>query len=228
MKLSEKTVNVLKNYGTISEGMSFKKGNVLRTISKTRNILSQCKVEESFPQDFAIYDVNNFLSVLSLYKDNADITFDDKGLFMTNLSGRSKMQYRFCDPKMIVVPPEKEVTMPSIDVTFSLDKEDLEWIKGVSNVISAPNLAVRSDGKKINVVSYDASNDSSATNELTVGDGNGDSYNFIFKTEAIAKVMTFNYDISISQKGICYFKCKDVDLEYWISTEAGSTFNKKS
>ena len=67
MKLSEKTVNLLKNFAGINQSILFKKGNKLRTMSVMKNILAEAEVEEEFPKDFAIYDLVQFLNGVSLY-----------------------------------------------------------------------------------------------------------------------------------------------------------------
>ena len=64
MKLSEQTVNILKNFSTINQNILVKEGSQLRTMSTMKNILAEAPVTEDFPQDFGIYDLNEFLGVL--------------------------------------------------------------------------------------------------------------------------------------------------------------------
>ena len=67
MKLSESTVNLLKNFSSINQSILFKEGTKLRTISVMKNILVEANVAEEFPRDFGIYDLNQFLNGLSLH-----------------------------------------------------------------------------------------------------------------------------------------------------------------
>ena len=69
MKLSEKTLNILKNFSSINQSILVKQGNQLRTISVAKNILAEAEIKEDFPRDFAIYDLNQFLNGLSLHQD---------------------------------------------------------------------------------------------------------------------------------------------------------------
>jgi hypothetical protein len=69
MKLSESTINVLKNFANINAGMQFKEGSVIRTISKGQNVLGKATVTEKFEKDFVIYDLNRFLSLYSSLTD---------------------------------------------------------------------------------------------------------------------------------------------------------------
>ena len=76
MKLSEQTVNILKNFSTINQNILVKEGTQLRTMSTMKNILAEANVTEMFPRDFGIYDLNEFLGVLTLVKD-AELKFDN-------------------------------------------------------------------------------------------------------------------------------------------------------
>jgi hypothetical protein len=128
MQLSNDTINVLKNFGAINQGILFKKGKVLKTMSSGKNILAEVTIKEDIPTEFGIYDLNKFLSVVSLHKDNPTFEFGDKEVKIVGNKGRSKMKYRFCEPTMIVTPPEKQLAMPNPEVSFSLSAEDFDWV----------------------------------------------------------------------------------------------------
>ena len=68
MKLSDSTLSVLKNFSTINQSILFKQGKRLRTISVMKNILAEVTVEEEFPKDFGIYDLNQFLNGMGLHQ----------------------------------------------------------------------------------------------------------------------------------------------------------------
>ena len=75
MKLSNETLTVLKNFAGINSGIEFKKGNKIATISSTKTILAKATLKDNFPEDFCVYDLNQFLSVHSLHKDS-ELEFD--------------------------------------------------------------------------------------------------------------------------------------------------------
>ena len=108
MKLSESTINVLKNFATINAGMQFKEGSVIRTISKGQNVLGKATVTENFEKDFVIYDLNRFLSLCGSLKDPEIIINSDTNN-LTIKSGTSKTTYGLADGSMIVAPPAKEL-----------------------------------------------------------------------------------------------------------------------
>jgi len=227
MKLSNETLSVLKNFGAINPGIMFKKGSNLRTISSLKSILAEVTIKESIPSDFGVYDLNNFLSVVSLHKDDPSFDFDEKHVVIVGNKGRSKIKYRFCEPTMITLPPEKQVTMPDPEISFDFAAEDFDWIMKTSSVLSSPQIAIESNGSTLNIVTIDLQNDSAHTESLQLNeDCSGDKYRMIFKTENISKIMPGSYEVKISSKGIAHFKNKNVPLQYWISTEAGSKFEK--
>lgn len=225
MKLSKDTINILKNFAGINTGIVFNQGNVIKTISGNKNILAQATVAEAIPVQFGVYDLNNFLTVLSLHKEEPEIEFQEKNAVIAGRGGRSKVNYRFCDPTMVVAPPEKPIAMPEAEISFELSQDDLDWILRSAAVLGSPNVAVTSDGQTVSVVTFDASNDAASTNTLDVSAGNGDSFKMIFKTEAL-KMIPGSYDVKISSRGVSHFTNKARDLQYWITTEAGSTFTK--
>jgi hypothetical protein len=226
MKLSNETISVLKNFGAINQGLLFKPGKKLKTVSSHKNILAEVDIKEEIPAEFGIYDINNFLSVISLHKDDPSFEFDDKQVTIVGNKGRSKIKYRFTPATMIVTPPEKAITMPDAEIKFELSAEDFDWVMRAANVLSSPQVAIESDGKKVSVVTIDLQNDSAHTDALEIADGNGDKYRMVFKTENITKLMPGSYEVLVSSKGISHFKNKTLPLQYWVTTEQGSKFEK--
>lgn len=227
MKLSSDTINLLKNFASINQGIYFKQGKTIKTVSPQKNIMAEVTVDENFPVDFGVYDLNNFLSVISLHKDDPTLNFEDKNILISGLKGRSKIKYRFCEPTMIVVPPEKNIVMPDPEIRFTLNAEDFDWVLRAAAVLSSPHIAIESDGEKVFVSTIDLQNDSAHTDSIEIVDGNGDKYRMIFKTENL-KMISGTYEVSLSSKGISHFKNKNKNLQYWITTEAGSKFEKSN
>ena len=68
MKLSNETRDVLKNFASINSNLLVKPGKQIATMSAMRNIVALATIEETFETEFAIYDLNEFLAALSLFK----------------------------------------------------------------------------------------------------------------------------------------------------------------
>ena len=220
MKLSKHTLSMLKNFSDINMSIEIKKGNILRTVSVQKNILAQAELEEEFPQDFAIYELNRFLGAVSLF-DDPEFTFNGKS---TNIgTSKHSVDYVYCDPSMIVTPPENNITFPDPEVKFVLSQDALSRVMKASNVLGTPEISVESDSGNINIKALDVNNDSTDTFTVALDEKSDSKFRFVFKTENM-KMLPGNYDVEISSKGISHYTMQGQKLEYWIATEASSTF----
>ena len=220
MKLSKHTLNMLKNFSDINMSIEIKKGNILRTVSVQKNILAQAELEEEFPQDFAIYELNRFLGAVSLF-DDPEFTFNGKS---TNIgTSRHSVDYVYCDPSMIVTPPENNITFPDPEVKFTLTQDALSQVLKASNVLGTPEISVESDSGNINIKALDVNNDSTDTFTVALDEKSDSKFRFVFKTENM-KMLPGNYDVEISSKGISHYTMQGQKLEYWIATESSSSF----
>ena len=116
MELSEKTITVLKNFANINPSLVIRKGNKLRTVSPQKTILGEAVIEEEFPQDFAIYELNRLLGVLSLFQD-PDLFFNEH--YITIKSGATQSKYFFADPEMVFSPPDKPIPVDNVIAEFT-------------------------------------------------------------------------------------------------------------
>ena len=221
MKLSNETLTVLKNFASINQGIQFKKGTKLRTMSGGKNVLAEAALKDNFEVEFCVEDLNEFLSVHSLFKDKAELAFDDKNIFFQN--GRQKIKYRMTAPSMITVAPEKNLTLPSEDVKFTLTAEDYEWILKTCAVLKSPNIAVQSDGEKVEIVTFDQENDAAHMNSTEVNaEASGAQYKIVYNTDNF-KMIPGSYEVTISFKGLTHFKNTKDDIQYWIANEKKGT-----
>ena len=221
MKLSEKTVNLLKNFAGINQSILFKKGNKLRTMSVMKNILAEAEVEEEFPKDFAIYDLVQFLNGVSLYT-NPQIEFTTDSNLTIREGKDRKTKYFFADPSVVVAPPEKSIALPTEDVCFSLDSDQLASLMKASAVYQLPDLCAVGEAGVVKLVVRDKKNDTSNDYAVVVGETDKE-FSFNFKVENI-KVLPGTYEVVVSQKLLSRFTSKNHDLTYYIALEPDSTF----
>ena len=219
MKLSNNTTNILKNFSQINQSILIKQGNKLKTISVMKNILAEAEIEEDFESDFAIYDLNQFLSGLSLY-DSPDLEFGDS--YLTIRDGRRRAKYFFADPSVIVSPPEKEISLPSKDVCFTVATQQLDKLLKAAAIYQVPDLSAVGRNGKIDLVVRDKKNATSHEFSEEVGETDKD-FSFNFKVENI-KIIPGTYDVVISSKLLSEFTNKNTDLKYYIALEPDSTY----
>ena len=105
MELKESTLSVLKNYAAINPNIVVQKGNKIKTMTEARNVLSSATLEEDFPQEFGIYDLNEFLGVIGLVGEPR-LTFEESYVTITDSSNRSRVKYFFSDPEMLTTPTQ--------------------------------------------------------------------------------------------------------------------------
>ena len=220
MKLSDKTLSFLKNFSTINQSILFKQGTRLRTISVMKNILAEASIEEELPKDFGIYDLNQFLNGLSLHH-NPDLDFANEGHVVIK-EGRMRSKYFFADPQVIITPPDKEMTLPTEDVTFELSTEQLDKLLKAAAIYQLPDLTVEGGSGVVKIVVKDKKNDTSNSFSITVGETDK-VFSFNFKVENI-KILPGTYDVVVSSKLLSRFNSKNHDLTYFIALEPDSTF----
>jgi len=220
MKLSDKTLTLLKNFSSINQSILFKEGNTLRTISVMKNILAEAKIEEELPKDFGIYDLNQFLNGLNLHQ-NAELDFQNDG-YVVIKEGKSRSKYFFADPNVIITPPEKEINLPSEDVCFLLDTKELDKLLKAAAVYQLPDLSVVGEAGVVKLVVRDKKNDTSNDFSVVVGETD-EVFSFNFKVENI-KILPGSYEVVISRKLLSRFKNTSFDVTYHIALEPDSTF----
>ena len=221
MKINKQTLNMMKNFSDINMSVEVKAGNVLRTVSVQKNILAQAEVETTFPQDFAIYEVNRFLGAVSLF-DDPDFEFGEKSVKIG--TDKYSLDYVYCDPSMIVTPPEQNINVPDPEVKFRLTQDTLSQLLKAGNVLGTPEIVVEGGphpNDVIRVRAMDTQNDSSDTFHVNLNDRSDNSFRFVFKIENI-KMVSGDYDVEISSKGIARFSQNK--LTYWVATESTSTY----
>ena len=220
MKLSDQTLNILKNFAGINNSILVKQGTQLRTISVAKNILAEAAIDEDFPRDFAVYDLNQFLNGLSLHQD-PDLDFSPDS-YISIKEGKRRVKYFYADPNVIVAPPDKEISLPSEDVHFQLDSVTLEKLLKAAAVYQLPDLSAVGEAGVVKLVVRDKKNDTSNEYAVVVGETDKE-FSFNFKVENI-KILPGTYDVVVSQKLLSRFTNKNHDLTYFIALEPDSTF----
>lgn len=219
MKISDNTRSIFKNFSTINSGIRVKAGDKLETISNMKNILAVANIEESFPQDFSIYNLPEFLGATSLMED-PEFQFGDVSL--TVADEHSSLAYFYASEGMVTAP-DKMITMPESEIEFNVSSQLLSDLNKAASVLGVNDLILDSDGTKVTLTVKDKKNPTSNQFSRIVGEGDGSTYTMNFKIENL-KILEGNYSVSVSSKGISHFQNKDIDLEYFIALEPDSKF----
>lgn len=223
MELSDRTLAVLKNFANINSNIVFREGNELKTISVAKNILAKATLDESIPQEFGVYDLNEFLNVLSLV-ENPSLRFEDNYVVVSDSTGLRGNRYFFSDIDMLSAP-SKDVIMPEPEVKFTLDTDTLSRIKRAASVLGHDSISITPDGGSIKLTVVD-NEDATSNSFFSLVEGEfqeGVDFNFVLNVNNL-KVVNEDFDVGISSKLISNFKSKQSEIEYFIALEKSSTF----
>ena len=225
MKLSPETLAILKNFASINESILFREGNKIRTMKyPSKTILGEAIVPETFPKEFAIYNLNQFLNGYSLL-DNPELDFsDEEDRFVLMKEGKRKIKYFFCNPEMINSPPDKPLILPSEEVKFNLSAEHLDNVLKARSIYQLPDLSVIGNGSVISLVVHDKENPSSNEYTIVVGE-TVDTFVFNLRIENIL-ILKGPYDVTISKAKISRFDSTTNELVYYLPLEPDSVFEE--
>jgi hypothetical protein len=225
MIINNETVETLKNFAEINQSLVIEAGDVIKTVSEQTNVLAKAKLGQSFPQDFAIYDLNKFLGVLSLFAE-PQFDFSEKSIKIQSsvdannfVAGDSVAEYQFANMSLFENERKilaKDINLPSEEAVFKLEEKYFMSIMRAAAVMSLPEIAVVANDGKLKIQAIDAK---TSIDSYAVELGNSTSnFKMIFKIENL-KLMRGSYDVKISDKGLGHFKNTGRELEYWIATE---------
>lgn len=224
MELSENTVQVLKNFAGINSNIMVQEGNVLRSVTAARSVVARAEVTEQFPQAFGIYDLNEFISVLSLV-DTPNLQFKDDYVLIGDASGRSKVKYFFSSEETLTTS-QKDIKMPSADVNFTLDNDTLNRVKKAAAALGHSEISITGNDGVLTLAVVDTKNSTSNAYEIDIdGEFNKDAkFNFVIDNKNLARLLAGDYEVEISSKLITQFKNKQVNVTYWVALEKTSTY----
>jgi len=220
MRLSDKTLVLLKNFSSINQSILIQEGKSLRTMSVMKNILAEANIEDEFPRDFGIYDLNQFLNGLALH-ENPELDFSNDS-YVVIREGKTRSKYFFSDPSLIVTPPERAIVLPTEDVSFKLNTQQLDRLLKAASVYQLQDLSAVGGGGVVKLMVRDKKNDTSNDFSVVVGETDA-SFSFNFKVENI-KILPGSYDVTVSRKLLSRFESRDYDLTYYIALEPDSDF----
>ncbi len=222
MKISNETLEILKNFSEINQSIVIKPGKKIKTINSLKNILAHADVEEDFPMEVAIYDLTEFLGLLTSLPD-AEVEFKDSHLVVS--SAKRKVKYFYADSDY-VIKPEKEIDLPECEINFKLTEDFFNNLFKTANILQLHDISLKGCTKsnKIYLCANNQKNDTSADYSEEIGEGVKEKFTIYFKRENL-KLLPGDYDVSISSKGVSHFKSAGKNLEYWIALEPNSQYS---
>lgn len=218
MKITKATVDILKNFSSINQNILIKEGSTLTTRTVAKNLFASATVDTVFPQEFGIYNLSEFLGVLSLFSD-PEIDLGERAMVISQ--GKNKVKYLYASAEVLDYP-DKALTMPPSDAAFELTEENLKSLLKAGAILSSTDLNISGDGTTITCTVMDPKNVSANTFSVEVGETDR-NFNAYIKLENL-KLLTGKYDVSLSQKKIVHFANASIDYSLYIANEKISSW----
>ncbi len=224
MEICSNTVNILKNFAGINSNIVIKPGQKLMTISEAKNILAEAKIPEDFTSQVGIYDLQEFLNILGLV-DRPQIKLDEAYMHINSQSGREVVKYYYADSE-ILTTPQKPIVMPEADVWFNLDENTLTSLKRASGIFGHAQVIIEPNDKALKLSVVDPENTTANMYSIVVDGGyKSENFKFILNISNM-RMVSGDYNVSISEKLISQFTSEDGNLIYWIALEKSSKYGE--
>jgi hypothetical protein len=210
----QNTIDVLRNFKLINNSMVFKKGNIIQVMANTESLLAQVELKEKITQDFAVYDMHQFLSVLQLFTEKCKTEFFDTHVKLKE-SGRLST-YHFCSPGIIKEPPYEELAVEGDTTEFDFDMAN--FIKRAM-ILDLPNINFQIVDGKYSVM---ACNHKNVTNNNYVEQTNLDKgIKQSVLLEKLKLIDSDHYNVIINSSGLITMKTtyKDLKVTYYIAAD---------
>lgn len=209
MKISENSLQILKNFSQFNKSILIRQGNVISTIHKDKNFFARATVEETFPVEFAIYELYDFIGVISIF-EQPDYDFQDKMVYISE--GKSKIRYRYTDSSMILSAPAKKIELPDVAFEFELKKSDLQSLSKSLSILDLPEFVLQGDGENVTLFTANSRDMESDQFQISVGQSEHE-FRYFFPRDYVNLIMK-DYTVKVSSVGLVEFHSDN--LSYYI------------
>ena len=222
MKLSKRTLRILKNFSELNYNLFIAKNtNEIGSINTLRSVYSMNVIDEKFENEVSIYDTKEFLKMYNSLVDPEITKVDDK--FMHIKSKDVSLKYPMSD-KSILIYPTKSVSMPNkTNYTFKLSKEVLTRILKLAIISGLHDVLFYANGKTLTVSIVDKNRNGAGEILFLIGKTK-DHYRSFHKVYNLSNLLLVDYDVTISSQSITMFKNDNEKITTYIAQEPDSTY----
>ena len=225
VSISNDTLSVLRNFSSINPNVVLKPCQEVKTISEAKNILAVADIDENFPTEMGIYDLNEFLSVVNLV-DNPQLNFGDNHVDIAG--GNSKVKYFFSDSS-ILTTPQKDITMPDCEVEVSFTDDTLSQIRKAASALGHSEMSISATDDGVNIKVFDSKDSSANIYNIQLANDGGykeGQFEFVININNL-KLLDGDYEVKISSKLISEWKNTTKPVIYYIALEKNSNYNSQ-
>lgn len=225
MKLTKETLNILKNFSTLNNGIILKQGNLLITKNITNVVYAEATLNQEIEQEIGIYDLNSFLGSINLVGDDADITVDEKSGNIVISNKRVKINYP-ASSSASIISPKGRVNVPASDVDYHLPNDELKQIMKMARQLSVDRLEFMPSNGRLMIRGWEEI-DKEHPNEqfrIDMGEYTGTAdFHFFIRMDNM-KLIDGDYKVSFNRKKVAWLETDSVS--YMIACDLDSSFTE--
>jgi hypothetical protein len=223
IKISSETLSILKNFSSLNSNILIKPGNVIRTLAVNRGGMAEAVIDETFDTEFGIWDLDQFLGVVSLC-NNPTFKFLEKKVEINSSTG-SVFEYNYSEPRLLLVP-SKQPTVPEPTATASIDYGIWSEIIRAASVLKVDDISFINAEDGVTAVVTDLSDPTAHTYTVNLeGSSMNHTFEVNFKISNI-KILQGSYKMLLSEGKMAVFQNTNLNLTYWFGAESSSTYDE--
>ncbi len=218
MKFTPNTLEILKNFSNINPSILFKDGDVLMTRSTSNTIIAIGHLDQHIEKTFAILDLSQFISVLSLYKE-PNLVFDDDKVIIGE--DNRNVKYKYTEPSLITCVDYEKIKntkLPFKEIAnFTLTTDQIQKMLKSAAVLSLPNITFECNKGKLSITSCDIQNPASNKVEFLITElENKINFTVNYNVDVL-KMLPDDYAVTVYESQIT--KLESNRMTYYIVAE---------
>jgi hypothetical protein len=224
IKLSDQTTKTFKKLYSINQSLRILEDNrTVKSINETKTLAAYVEIEESFPRDFCVYDLGEFISVLNIVNEPVLDFSNDRYVIVKSSDNSQRLKYVETNPELITSYFDNAITLKSEDVVVNVDEKSLKAVMKSASTLRLEYIGFRADGEKVYFTTFNrrVDSDNQEMNAFTIELGPcEDKFDIFYPTE-IMTVLDDGCEFTFS-KGQRISRVRCANMEYWIAMDKDS------
>lgn len=221
MKVSGETLQTLAAFSQINQNLLIREGNIQGSLSNGKNIFCRARLEDSFPKEFGIYDMKNFLDILT-FDTNPELEFQED--CVTVRYSDLELYHYYTDPDVLTKAPDKELELTDIifsfDFTRAFQQKLNKFTKNFRDSIEFVAIEAKGGLVKLSALTekktrYDKK-EYQPLFSADIGKSNRE-FSLRFDKEHLTAPLTLEYEARLDSQKHLHLKAKDRELQYWLA-----------
>jgi len=183
-------------------------------VSDKKNVMAKANIKQEIESEAGIYDLNRFLATLDVM-GNPELEFGTDRFVIQN--DNSKVEYTYAARNMLVLPPDKEITLGDTKATFFLPWSQLANVVKVAGVMDLPDIRFSGSSEGVTISAENRSNPTADTYKVKVdADESPETFSVFVKVDYL-KLMPEDYTMTVTSR---LLHLKNEKVQYWIAVDA--------